>query len=523
MATTLLHQNLNAAAQVMPDHEAYRCEGKSLTYAQLNEKASKLASLLRSLGVQKKDRVAIRLPVCLESAIAVYGILKAGAAFVPIDPNTPDKRVCDLLKIGSIRFLITKKLSNALTDLLSGEDSFLSAVIGLKEPMDAPFQCYSWETIERFPGEPDTVVNGRDPAYVIFTSGSTGAPKGIVHSHFSGDSYARLSIATYQVMPDDRIANISPLHFDMSTFGYLASVKAMATTILVPVAYSKLPASLSQLMQDERISIWYSVPFALIQLLERGSLDQRDLSALRWIKFGGEPFPPSYLQQLSVRWPQARFSNVYGPAEVNQCTYFHLSETYDFKQPVPIGKVWEDTEALVVDESDKVVQPGEQGELLIHSVTMMSHYWDGTAQDAQTFFIPPGSDKRYYRTGDLVKANEQGECLFLGRKDRQVKVRGYRIELDEIEHVATAHEQVEEAAAFCIATGSVSAIAVAITGVDHALLNESEVRKWLIKQLPGYAVPDNVYVRTSMPRTTSGKIDRNALRLQFTEKQTTNG
>ncbi len=519
---TLLHQNLSNAARAMPDHEAYRCEGKSLTYAQLNEKASKLASLLRSLGVQKGDRVAIRLPVCLESTIAVYGTLKAGAAFVPIDPTAPNKRVCELLKIGAIRILITQKLSDTLIDLLGEDGSSLDAVVGVKKHFDFSFQCYSWDDIDGHPTEPDTEVNESDPAYVIFTSGSTGTPKGIVHSHFSGDSYARLSIATYQVTPEDRIANLSPLHFDMSTFGYLASVKAMATTILVSATYSKLPASLSQLMQDERISIWYSVPFALIQLLERGSLGKRDLSTLRWVKFGGEPFPPSYLQKLSSQWPQARFSNVYGPAEVNQCSYFHLPETHDFDRPVPIGKIWGETEALVIDENDKIVELGDQGELLIHSTTMMSRYWDGTEQDAHTFFIHPDSNKRYYRTGDLVRVSEQGDYLFLGRKDRQVKVRGYRIELDEIEHFTTACVQVEEAAAFCVEVDDVPAVAVAVTLFKGTSLTEGKLRKWLTKQLPGYAVPDKVYVRTSMPRTTSGKIDRNALRSQLTEKQTTN-
>lgn len=514
---TLLHHNLSNAAKAMPDQEAYRCEGKSLTYAQLNEKASKLASLLRSLDVKKGDRVAIRLPVCLESAIAVYGILKAGAAFVPIDPNVPSKRVCDLLKIGAISVLITQKLSDALVDLLKGNDFLLSAVIGVQKHVDTPFQCYSWADLDGCPTGPDAEIDERDPAYVIFTSGSTGTPKGIIHSHFSGDSYARLSIATYQVTANDRIGNISPLHFDMSTFGYLASVKAMATTILVPPAYGKLPASLSQLMQDERISIWYSVPFALIQLLERGSLDQRDLSALRWVKFGGEPFLPAYLQQLSIRWPQARFSNVYGPAEVNQCTYFHIPKTYDFEQPVPIGRIWEDTEALVINKDDTVVEPGDQGELLIHSVTMMLRYWDGAEQDTHTFFTFPDSNKRYYRTGDLVKVNEQGEYLFLGRKDRQVKIRGYRIELDEIEHVAAACEQVEEAAAFCIEVDSIATIAVAVT-VSDTSLTLGELRKWLTKQLPTYAMPGKICIRDSMPRTTSGKIDRNALKLQATEK-----
>ena len=174
----------------------------------------------------------------------------------------------------------------------------------------------------------DLKINETDLAYIIFTSGSTGRPKGIMHSHFSALNYARLSANTYELEESDVLSNFSSLHFDMSTMDYLTVTYAGASAVIISEAYTKIPASLSRLMQDEAISIWYSVPFALIQLLQHGLLEQRDLSSLRWVLYGGEPFAPKHLKKLMDLWPHARFSNVYGPAEVNQCTYYHLPNSF---------------------------------------------------------------------------------------------------------------------------------------------------------------------------------------------------
>ena len=177
-----------------------------------------------------------------------------------------------------------------------------------------------------------------DLAYIMYTSGSTGAPKGIMHTHHSGLSYAKLSTQVYDVKPSDRIANHAPLHFDISTFGYFSGPLASATTVIIPDAYTKLPASLSTLMEQEKISIWYSVPLALVQLLHNGVLEARDLSSLRWVLYGGENFMPKYIRSLMALWSNATFSNVYGPAEVNQCTFYHLNMPPESDGPIPIGK-----------------------------------------------------------------------------------------------------------------------------------------------------------------------------------------
>jgi acyl-coenzyme A synthetase/AMP-(fatty) acid ligase len=215
-------------------------------------------------------------------------------------------------------------------------------------------------------------------------------------------------------------------------------------------------------------------------------------------------------------WPRARFSNVYGPAEVNQCTCYHVPRAdIGSNEPLPIGVPWEGAECLVVDPDDHIVQKGDVGELLVRTPTMMQGYWARPDLSRTAFFVRasgPGQERIFYRTGDLVREREDGQLLFLGRKDRQVKVRGYRVELDEVESVLAALEDVSEAAAVALRDdeGIVTIVAAVVAREGQALAAES-IRKRAAERLPTYAVPERVDIRSSFPRTATGKIDRRAL------------
>jgi acyl-coenzyme A synthetase/AMP-(fatty) acid ligase len=323
----------------------------------------------------------------------------------------------------------------------------------------------------------------------------------------------------YDVGLEDRLGNFAPLHFDQSTFEYFSGPLAGATTVIIPEEYTKFPASLSQLMAEEKLTFWYSVPFALIQLLLRGVLHERNLSSLRWILFGGEPFPTKYLRALMDLLPQARFSNIYGPAEVNQCTYYHVSPLAEGDdEPIPIGRIWDNAEGLVVDNNDQPVLQGEVGELLVRTPTMMSGYWKQPDLNQQAFYYRPapgGQPDVFYRTGDLVQLQVDGQFRFLGRKDRQIKARGYRIELDEVEAVLSGHPQIEEAAVFAVADDEgVQQIQARIICRFDATVTESHILEYLRKYLPRYALPTTIEIAGDFPRTSSGKIDRRALTMQ---------
>lgn len=522
-----LPQLVDHAAEREPDRDAFLCEKQSISYADLAIQTNQLANTLLASGVQSGDRVGILMPRCIESAIAVHGIMKSGAAFVPLDPHSPLDALAKLISFCEIKVVVTLGapqtlgLKSAQLEQLSERCESLTWLIGA-DRLDARLESLSWEEVRANSSKhPDVSLRHEDLAYIMFTSGSTGTPKGIMHTHSSGLSYARLSVSTYSVQPEDVIGGHSPLHFDMSTFGYFCGPLAGATTSLIPEAYTRLPASLSQLMEQHRISIWYSVPFALVQLHLYGVLEKRDLSNLRWIKYGGEPFSPDVLNELMQRLPQARFSNVYGPAEVNQCTFYHLPKNQPLSTdtPVPIGRVWDETDGIVVDEDDEVVPMGQEGELLISSPTRMQGYWARPELNDRAFFRQPsdsGEAKVFYRTGDLVRVDGQGEFVFLGRKDRQIKVRGYRVELEAIEQALVSYPSIEDVGVFAIADASnVKHIYAAVSCHTAVDLNETDVKKHIAKQLPWYAIPQKIMVHATLPRTPTGKVDRNQLMVNF--------
>lgn len=512
----LLPDIIKNSANRFPDNVAFWYENESLTFEGLVKRSNQLAFVLNQLGVKRGDRVGIFLEPSLETAIAVYGIMSAGAVFVPLDSNAPPARIAYVVNDCGIRHIISgKKQSRSLNKVLE-ENIALECVIGMDDNL--PLKTVSWEEIEQTSPSQSVFVRMMedDLAYIMYTSGTTGAPKGIMHSHRSGLAYAKLSSDLYNVRPTDILGNHSPLHFDISTMGYFTMPLAGGKTVLIPESHKLFPASLSQMMEKEKITIWYSVPLALIHLLQNGVLEKRRMDALRWVLFGGEPFPAKHLRSLMKLWDNAVFSNVYGPAEVNQCTYFHLSELPEKEAAIPLGQVWSNTEVLIVDKDDLEVADGDTGELMVRSATMMKGYWGKPELTQKAFFrreMFPNEEEIFYRTGDLVWRNKDGQLMFAGRKDRQVKIRGFRIELDEIESVLISHPSIIETAVYNIKNEEDSSVEAIVVLSDPALETEENIKKFIAAKLPAYAVPRRVYFSEKIPRTSAGKIDYKLLKI----------
>ncbi len=512
----LLHQSVFQNAEHSPDHPAVRYAAQQLTYQELTYLSCQLANQLIELGVQRGDRVGIYMNKSLYSAAAIYGILAAGAAYVPLDPFAPVNRLAFVINDCNINIIIThsSKLDN-ITEILKQTD--LQALVGLEVEESLAVRCIPWNEIRELPkNSPALTLTEQDLAYILYTSGSTGTPKGIMHTHRSGLSFAEWAVETYRLQPDDRVSNHAPLHFDLSTFDFFASAIAGSTTVIVPEAVTKLPASMAKLIQDERISVWYSVPFALIQMMERGNLASRDYSALRWILFAGEPFPTKHLRSLMNLLPKVRFSNLYGPTETNVCTFYHVPSLSDSSdEPIPIGIVCANTEDLVVDSDGNPLPQGEIGELLIRGGTVMKGYWGRPDLTERGFYrrrVFGYCDDIFYRTGDLVQKTPDGNFKFFGRKDRQIKTRGYRVELDEVESALLSHPSVHEAAAYPVpdVEGS-NLIEAAVTLVDNVSLEQDDLIEHLSGRLPSYAVPVKIIIAADFPRTSTGKINRREL------------
>jgi amino acid adenylation domain-containing protein len=465
------------------------------------------------------------MPKSLEMALAVYGIMKAGAAYVPLDPFAPAARLAFVMRDCGIHHLVTDGGRREVLQAVLAEEAELSCLIGPSPETSLPVTTISWADVDHAPEFSTAAAFGveQDLAYILYTSGSTGTPKGIMHTHRSALSFAEWAASAYGLQSGDRLSNHAPLHFDLSTFDLFASHLAGAVTVLIPEGITKFPASMAGLIESEKLTVWYSVPFALIQMLLHARLPSRDLNSLRWVLFAGEPFPTKHLRALMAQLPRARFSNLFGPTETNVCTFYHvppLSEDSD--EPIPIGYPCANVEALVVDGDGRQVATGEVGELLIRGGVVMSGYWGQPERTQKGFFrrpVVPGLEDVFYRTGDLVQQGPDGLLRYLGRKDRQIKTRGYRVELDEIEVALLSHGGVQEAAAYAVPDGEgsslIEAAVIARPGTD---LTSTQLIEHLSGRLPPFAIPVRLDVHDDLPRTSTGKIDRRTLQDRSTER-----
>ncbi|MEM9037200.1 MAG: amino acid adenylation domain-containing protein [Actinomycetota bacterium] len=500
----LLHQLVEAHA-TSADALAVTDGDESLDAGTLQHRLAQMAALLQELGVRPGDRVGIQLHCSVRAMVAVHGVLHAGGVVVPLDPDAPPAYVADLVRRCAVDTVVTQLPAARLTPLTEAGVRNLVAA----GPIDG-VRTLTWDDLERLDPIAPAHRTGDDPAYVIWTSGSTGRPKGIVHTHRSGLRCAELTVDTYGLDPDDRLACSAPLHFDQSIFQLYAAPGAGAASVMLPAPVLRFPASVTARLADLGVTAWYSVPSLLVQLARRGALDERDLSAMRWVLFGGEVFPAGQLAELMRLVPSARFSNVYGPAEVNQCTFHHLDVPPAGDALVPIGRAWADTELRVVDTDGYDVRDGA-GELWVRSATAMAGYWDDEAATEAAFRTvdgPGGLTQRWYATGDLVELDERGALVFLGRRDHQVKIRGHRIELESVESALAELPGVAEAAVVPerLDDGDrLSGLVVAEVPVDPA-----DLVARLRTLLPPYAVPHRIRVVAHLPRTSTAKIDRSA-------------
>lgn len=511
----LLHQAVDRAAVRDPDWPALTFGPETLSYGDLAKRSNQLAHVLRELGVRKGDRVGIFASKGLCAGVGIYGAMKAGAAYVPLDPGAPIARNEQIVKDGGIRVVVTELAHRDRLIALASLTEMVAAVgVSEVEGLDTR----AWASVDEAAADlPAAGLMERDLAYILYTSGSTGRPKGVAHTHRSALAFAEVAAATYGFTRDDRLTNHAPLQFDLSTMDYFSAAVAGATTVIVPDAYTKFPASFSTLLEEERATVVYAVPFALIQLLLHGALDKRDLSSIRWVLFGGEPFPPKYLKTLMDRLPNATFSNVYGPTEVNGVTYWIVPPIAEGSEtPIPIGRLYDNVESVVVDDTGAPVSPGEPGELLIRSPTMMRGYWGRPDLDETVFEVRKVGadlDDVFFRTGDLVRQTADGVLDFLGRGDRQIKTRGYRVELDEVEAALLHQDDVLHGAVYPVPDEQGSqAIAASAVVAPASELTADALLDNLRNTLPAYAVPTLLELRAELPRTTTGKVDRVKLR-----------
>lgn len=485
-----------------------RAAGTRLSYRELARQSSSLAASLRAEGVRRGDRVAVLLTKRVEAIVALYGILKTGAVAVPLDPTAPPMRQAAVLRDCGVAVIIAESMFAPLVRaaLDAGAPLECAVVVGaggwaLRE--------LAWDALlERDPSLAPAPPDDGDVAYVLYTSGSTGAPKGIAHTHASAATFARWGSAQFALREDDRLGNHAPLHFDLSVFDVFAAAVAGATTVLVPRRTTMFPRDVVALLVREQITVWYSVPSMWIEILRHAALDGIELPALRAVLFAGERFPPRQLDALMQRLPRTRFYNLFGPTETNVALWHEVAvQAGDALRPLPIGRPCPYAEIRVEAPPSGRKSAECCGELLVRGATVMQGYWNQPGTTASAF-----TADGFYRTGDIVRRDDDGVMHFVGRRDRQVKVRGVRVELDEIEHALLAQPGIVAAAAWLAprAPEKPERIEAAFVTAGAAPVDEAALLAALARRLHGAAVPLRAHRCAALPKTATGKVDRTA-------------
>ncbi len=512
----ILQQLLQKSAARFPEKLAVWARERSVTYRELEERSNQLAHLLQQRGVRKGDRIGIYFPKCVESVIAMLGVLKAGGVYVPLDPQAPADRVGYIIGNCEIRVLITR------SDKRKGLDqAALSALAFTVLVDDSPHSANGggvipWSLLSDYPSShaPQVTLTETDLAYILYTSGSTGRPKGVMLTHQNALTFVEWCADKFQVTSEDRLSNHAPLHFDLSVFDVYNTLEAGASLYMVTEDLALFPSRLAEFIGAHGITIWYSVPSALILLLLHADLNAEKLKRLRIILFAGEVFPMKYLRQLVDRLSGVDLYNLYGPTETNVCTYYKVEhDRLPSMEKLPIGIACENTEVFAVNDQNEVVtEVGGTGELYVRGPAVTYGYW-ADVEKTRKMVVPntfqQNFEEKMYRTGDLVQLAEDGNYYFLGRRDSMIKSRGYRIELGEIESALLSHPSVKEAVAVAVPDDVVgSRIRAVVAFHDGVTVVPAELQQYCASKIPKYMIPEAIDFRPELPKTSTGKIDR---------------
>ncbi|MEV8230337.1 amino acid adenylation domain-containing protein [Streptomyces sp. NPDC079167] len=489
--TTLIGP-IEARAARTPDATALVYGDTSLTYEELNTRANRLARHLRTLGARPGAVVAVSVPRSVELVVSLLAVLKAGAAYLPLDPDYPERRLAYMLRDAAPVCAVTDRAGRLPED--TGTPLVVLDGLDVSE--------YLWVN----PSRPLTPAH---PAYVIYTSGSTGRPKGVVVSHGAIDNRLRWMQNTYGLTADDRVLQKTPSSFDVSVWEFFWPLRQGAVLVVAEAGGHKDPAYLARLIREQSVTTCHFVPSMLQVFLAEPGADADTCASLRRVFCSGEALPRETADAFGRGLPGVGLHNLYGPTEAAVDVTSHPCAA-DATGPVPIGRpVW-NTRLYVLDAALQPCPPGVPGELYLAGRQLADGYLNRPELTASRFVADPFGRpaERMYRTGDLARWTEQGEVVYLGRTDDQVKLRGQRIELGEIETALTARDGVDAA---CALVREDRPGEQRLVGYITGRADPVAVRASLTRELPEHMVPAAVVALDAFPLSANGKLDRRAL------------
>lgn len=498
-----VHQKFEKQAIKEPDAVAILTKDLSLTYKEFNEHANRMANYLISQNVKTEDKIGICMARSAEMMICIFGVLKAGAAYLPLDPENPTERLKSIVKDAKPRLIITTRDSKA--NIPEGIQLVLADDI-IKNPLSG------------ISINPDVNVASRNLAYVIYTSGSTGIPKGAMIEHHSVLNRLGWMQKAYPLNKTDTLIQKTPTTFDVSVWELFWWSFNGARLVLLPKGGEKEPETIIQYISDYNVTTIHFVPSMFVAFFEmlktRQSFDK--LKSLRRIFLSGEALPLKIVREfneLRASYSLPDLINLYGPTEATvDVSYFDCPKK-DINN-VFIGRPIDNTKLFVVNNRNMIQPVGVPGELIITGVNLGRGYLNNPALTNEKFFdfrISEENIVRAYRTGDLVKLTPEGELDYLGRLDNQVKIRGFRIELGDIESKIMEHPQVNNCAVIVDEKVEPKSLIAYICLKSGAETGEGNIRTYLSGKLPDYMVPPYIVFLEKLPLTSSGKLDRKNL------------
>ncbi|HEX7953140.1 MAG TPA: amino acid adenylation domain-containing protein [Burkholderiales bacterium] len=531
MNGTLLQHAVTAQAQVRSDAIAISFGSARMTYAALEENSNRLARLLKDAGCRRGDRIGLLMPKMPVAIVAMLGVLKADAIYVPLDPAGPDTRLARMLAISDCRCILA---AGHAGQMLNGSLAIASLaarpMIGWLDSAISPRPelrptFTSRDLSAHSASLPGSVNRGRDVAHILFTSGSTGLPKGVMITHDNVLHFIRWAGAYFGIDATDRHSQHPPLQFDLSTFDIFGTLSAGAQLHLVPPNMNLVPHMLAQFIRNAQLTQWFSVPSVLNLMAQFDLVRQNDFPALRRLLFAGEVLPTATLIYLMRRLPHVQFTNLYGPTETTIASSFYTVPQCpaDERRPIPIGRACDGEELLILDDAMQPVAQGQPGDLYIRGAGLSPGYWRDPEKTRGVFVPYPGAtdpQDMMYKTGDIASRGADGLVYYHGRADMQIKSRGYRIELGEIELSLHALAELRDSAVVAVQSDGFEGwlICCAYVAADNEVSPEG-LRTRLAKALPAYMLPARWMRVDVLPKNANGKVDRPGLRAAFQREE----
>jgi amino acid adenylation domain-containing protein len=486
-----IHKLFEAQVEKTPDAVAVLFENQKLTYQELNNRANQLAHYLQNLGVKPETLVGICMERSVEMVVGILAIMKAGGAYLPLDPLLPPERLAFMLEDAQLALLLVQP---HLVYELPPHQAKLVTI----DKEGAEFNDYSQ-------ANPVSSVQLENIAYVIYTSGSTGKPKGAINTHKGLCNRLLWMQDTYQLTASDRILQKTPFSFDVSVWEFFWTLFTGATLVVAKPGGHQDASYLIQLIAQQQITTLHFVPSMLQVFLEEPGLE--NCHNIKRVICSGEVLPFE-LQERFFERLQAELHNLYGPTEAAIDVTSWCCQANKNQRIVPIGRPIANTHIYILDQQLQPLPIGIPGELYIGGAGLARSYWNRAELTNEKFISSPFEpEKRLYKTGDLARYRGDGTIEFLGRIDHQVKLRGFRIELEEIEAVIAQHQTVRET----VVIANENRLIAYVVTEQKTSVSVNEFRHFLNKKLPEYMLPCAFVFLEALPLTINGKVDRRAL------------